>query len=207
MLAIGIMGGSFDPVHRAHIQLATSVLESLQLDEVRLVPCQQSPTRSAPVASAEHRLAMLQRAIVGLPGLKVDDLELHRPAPSYTVDSLREFRRRYPQAALFFIVGTDAFNGLAGWHEWQELFKLAHIVVVARPGEQLATTGPIADVMAKRGTDNKPTGLAGAVVTGLYCELPHSSTEVRQQLRQPETLENVLEASVIEYIEENGLYQ
>ena len=207
MASIGILGGSFDPVHRAHIQLALTVFESLQLNEVRLMPCKQSPTRTAPSASAEHRLAMLNLATDAHPGLKVDDRELHRQAPSYSVDSLRELRAEYPQAALFFIVGVDAFNSLLAWHQWSEIFELAHLVVVERPGEQLVSEGELAEVLVERMTIEKPIGLAGAIVTGLHCELPHSSTQVRQALTTAAPVEQLLDKSVSDYIQENRLYQ
>ena len=207
MASIGILGGSFDPVHRAHSRLALIVLESLQLDEVRLMPCQQSPTRSAPLASAEHRLAMLRLVADAHPGLRVDDRELRRDTPSYSVDSLRELRSEHPEAALFFIIGVDAFNGLLAWHQWQEIFELAHLVVVGRTGEQLVTEGELADVLAEREVVEKPSGLAGAIMTGLHCELPHSSTKVRQALTSATSVDKLLDKSVSEYIKENGLYQ
>jgi len=207
MASIGILGGSFDPVHRAHLQVALTVLDSLNLDEVRLMPCQQSPTRTAPTASAEHRLAMLNLVASNYTNIQVDDRELHRDAPSYSVDSLSELRAEFPRTALFFIVGVDAFNGLLAWHQWQKIFELAHCVVVERPGEQLIAEGELADVLAKRLTHEKPSSLSGAIITGLTCELPHSSTAVREALTAATSVEPLLEKSVRDYIQENGLYQ
>ncbi len=207
MASIGILGGSFDPVHRAHIQIALTVLEFLKLDEVRLMPCQQSPTRFAPLASAEQRLAMLHLVVNAHEKIWVDDRELHRAAPSYSVTSLRELRAEYPQAALFFIVGVDAFNGLLDWYHWQEIFELAHCVVVERPGEQLAAEGELARILVERGTNEKPASLSGAIITGLKCELPHSSTAVRQALKTATSVERLLEKPVSDYIQENRLYQ
>jgi len=207
MASIGILGGSFDPVHRAHRRLALIVLESLQLDEVRLMPCQQSPTRSAPSASAKHRLAMLKLAIANHPQLSVDERELHRDAPSYSVDSLRELRGEHPKAALFFIVGVDAFNSLLAWHQWSEIFELAHLVVVGRPGEKIVTTGELAELLLERGTELKPNKIAGSIITGLHCELPHSSTQVRQALDTAAPVDTLLDKTVSDYIQENRLYQ
>jgi len=207
MGSIGILGGSFDPVHRAHIQIALTVLESLQLDEVRLMPCLQSPTRTSPTVNAEHRLAMLNLVTNAHEKIRVDDRELHRDAPSYSVDSLRELRAEYPQAALFFIVGVDAFNGLLAWHQWQEIFELAHCVVVERLGEQLVAKGELADELDRRGTHEKPSGLSGAIITSLKCELPHSSTAVRRALKTATSVDTLLEKPVSDYIQENRLYQ
>jgi len=207
MASIGILGGSFDPVHRAHVQVALIVLASLQLDEVRLMPCQQSPTRSAPQASGEHRCAMLNLVTQDHHNLLVDDRELHRTAPSYSVDSLRELRREYPNDGLFFIVGVDAFNGLLAWHQWKEIFELAHIVVVGRMGEKIKRDGELAEMLAERGREDKPSTLSGAIITGLNCNLPTSSTEVREALKTNISVNTLLEKPVIDYIQENRLYQ
>ncbi len=207
MASIGILGGSFDPVHLAHIQVALTALKYLPLDEVRLMPCQQSPTRSAPQASAEHRLAMLNLVVVEHKNLTVDDRELHRQAPSYSVDSLRELRNEYPDDGLFFIVGVDAFNGLLAWHQWKEIIELAHIVVVGRVGEQIVSDGELAKLLLERGCSEKPEETAGAIITGLNCDLPTSSTAVREALETGEPVNTLLDKSVSHYIQENRLYQ
>jgi len=207
MTSIGILGGSFDPVHRAHVQVALTVLASLQLDEVRLMPCQQSPTRSAPQVDAEHRLAMLKLVVENHQLLAVDDRELQRDAPSYSVDSLEELRREHPNDSLFFIVGVDAFNGLLAWHQWKQIFELAHIVVVGRIGEKIVNEGELAKLLAERGRCDKPESLSGTVITGLNCDLPTSSTQVREALETAASVDRLLEKPVIEYIQENRLYQ
>ena len=207
MASIGILGGSFDPVHRAHIQVALTALESLSLDEVRLMPAQQSPTRSAPQASAQHRLAMLDLVAGQYEFLSVDDRELRRAAPSYSVDSLQELRNEFPDDRLFFIVGADAFNGLLAWHQWKKIFELAHLVVVARPGEQIIADGELAKILAEKACQEKPQTLAGAIITGLNCDLPISSTAVRKALATATAVDSLLEESVSHYIQENRLYQ
>lgn len=207
MASIGILGGTFDPVHRAHIQVALIALQTLQLDEVRLVPCRQSPTRIAPLASVEHRLAMLHEAIASAPGLVVDDRELHREGPSFSVDTLRELRNENPRAGLFFIVGMDAFNGLLTWHNWPEIFELAHMVIVGRPGETLLVEGELAELLAERGCTAKPASLAGKIITGLDCELANSASQVRAAVKAGEPIETLLDNSVRGYIHEHRLYQ
>ncbi|MCK4743022.1 MAG: nicotinate-nucleotide adenylyltransferase [Sulfuriflexus sp.] len=207
MAAIGILGGTFDPVHRAHIQVALTALNNLQLDEVRLIPCRQSPTRIAPLASTEHRLAMLNLAVANEANLLVDDRECQRQGVSFSVDTLSELRSEYPDDALFFIVGVDAFNGLLAWHKWSEIFELAHIVVVSRPGEELVTEGELAKVLAERSCHAKPNTQAGNIITGLNCELPQAASQIRAALKAGESIEEFVDKAVHDYIQENRLYQ
>ena len=207
MAAIGILGGTFDPVHHAHIQVALTALRELQLDEVRLIPCRQSPTRIAPLASTEHRLAMLNLAVANQPKLLVDDRECQRKGVSYSVDTLTELRNEHPDAALFFIVGADAFNGLLAWHKWSELFQLAHIVVVSRLGEELPADGELADILAQRECCTKPGTQAGSIITGLSCQLPHAASQIRAALKADESIEGFVDKAVHNYIQENRLYQ
>ena len=135
--ALGILGGTFDPIHYGHLELARELCEALAFSAVRLVPAGDPPHRHVPVASANHRLAMVELAIAGNPGLEVDAREVLRQGPSYTIETLEELRAEDPPRALALIVGADAFLGLPAWHRWRELFDLAHVVVVARPGLSL----------------------------------------------------------------------
>jgi len=207
MASIGILGGTFDPVHHAHIQVALTALQALQLDEVRLIPCRQSPTRVAPLASPEHRLAMLNLAVVNESKLIVDDRECRREGVSFTVDTLAELRDEHPDAALFFIVGVDAFNSLLAWHKWVEIFSLAHIVVVERPGEKLVTEGELAAVLSERACQTKPATQAGKIIIGLRCELPHSASQIRSACKAGNEIDGLLDETVRDYIQENRLYQ
>lgn len=207
MASIGILGGTFDPVHRAHIQVALTALRELQLDEVRLIPCRQSPTRIAPLASPEQRLAMLNLAVANEPALIVDDRECQRQGVSYSVDTLTELRNEHPDAALFFIVGVDAFNGLLAWHKWSEIFELAHIVVVNRMGEKLLSEGELAEILVERGCSTKPSTQKGNIITGLSCELPHAASQIRAALNAGESVEGFVDKAVHDYIQENRLYQ
>ncbi len=134
---IGILGGSFDPVHCGHLRLALEARQELKLDEVRLIPCGIPPHRAPPRASAEQRRAMLSAATQGEPGLRVDDREIIRPGPSYTVDTLASLRAEFPDNPLCLILGLDAFLGLPTWRRWRELLDFAHIAVAHRPGWSL----------------------------------------------------------------------
>lgn len=139
MNALGLLGGTYDPVHHGHLRAAVELRERLQLAAVHLIPCGTPPHRPPPLASGQQRLAMLRSAIAGEDGLVADDRELRRPGPSYSIDTLRELRAEHGSRPLCLALGSDAFVGLAGWHRWQELFDLAHIIVWHRPHWDLQT--------------------------------------------------------------------
>ncbi len=140
--AIGIFGGTFDPVHNAHLALADTARKALQLERVIWVPAGQPWHRRPPVASGEHRLAMLKLALAergSCAADEIDDSEVLAAAPGYTVLTLERLRSRYgPKRPLALLLGADAFLGLSAWHRWQDLFGLAHIAVATRPGFDLA---------------------------------------------------------------------
>jgi nicotinate-nucleotide adenylyltransferase len=142
---IGILGGTFDPVHIGHLRLAIEAREVLSLSEVRFIPARQSPLRAPPQADAELRLALLQAALQDEPGCVLDTRELARPGPSYTVDTLRELRAAQADTPLCLLLGMDAFNGLAGWRDWRSLTDYAHLAVFARPGCAVPESGPVAE--------------------------------------------------------------
>ncbi|HSN01496.1 MAG TPA: nicotinate-nucleotide adenylyltransferase [Rudaea sp.] len=131
---IVILGGTFDPVHIGHLRVALEAAEALAAP-VWLMPAHVPPHRSTPVASAAQRVAMLRAALAGQDRLQLDTRELDRSEPSYTVDTLREMRAEFGASrSLILLLGADAFAGLPTWHRWRELFELAHIVVMTRPG-------------------------------------------------------------------------
>lgn len=131
---IGLYGGSFDPVHQGHVATAAELRERFGFREIRFLPAARSPLKGTATAD-RHRLAMLERALEGLPGLVIDARELDRPAPSYTIDTLRQVRAELgPDEALVFILGLDSFLELPRWKDWQSLADFAHLLVVGRPG-------------------------------------------------------------------------
>ena len=147
---IAILGGTFDPVHNGHLRVAWEVSEALDA-QVRLMPANVPPHRAPPVASARQRVALLHAALAGQARLQVDDRELRRKEPSYTVVTLRELRGELgPKQPLILLVGADAFAGLPTWHEWRSLFELAHIGVLTRPGHAVALPAELHDEIAPR---------------------------------------------------------
>lgn len=161
---LGVFGGTFDPVHLGHLSVAWEAAELLDA-EVRLVPANVPPHRPAPLASAAERVAMLRVALRGQDRLTLDTREIERSGPSYTVDTLAELRAELGQRALVLLVGADMFAQLPAWDRWRELFELAHVGVLSRPGvgtplpaalehelqaRQLADLGALAQLPAGR---------------------------------------------------------
>src|ERR1700737_702011 len=131
---IGIYGGTFDPIHHAHLILAREALEQLGLEKVIFVPAATSPLKQMPLASAHDRLSMLQVAVGGEKGFEIDDCELRRPPPSYAVDTVEDIRRSAGPAEICYLIGEDNVATLSKWHRFTELKKLVHFIVLDRTG-------------------------------------------------------------------------
>lgn len=206
---IGVLGGTFDPIHFGHLRPALDVHERLGLRDLRFIPCNVPPHRGAPVAAAEHRLAMVERAIAGVPGFRVDSRELNRPGPSYTVDTLRSLRGEIgPDAPLLLIMGLDAFAGLDTWHRWREIPSLAHVVVAHRPGSSLPEHAAYLELAPV--TESCPAledRASGLVVFQSVTQLDISATDIRERLRAGRSPRYLLPDSVRHYITEHDLYQ
>ena len=209
---LGIFGGTFDPVHYGHLRPALELREQLRLGEVRFIPAAQPPHRGTPTASSGQRLVMLQRAVAGIAGFTIDERELQRSGPSYMVDTLRSLRNEVGERPLVLLLGLDAFLGLPGWHQWQELTSLAHIAVATRPGwerEQLQARAELHELLALHGSDD-PVVLrqsrAGRIVMAPVTPLAISATMIRERLREGFSVRFLLPDDVLSYIEEKRLY-
>ncbi len=204
------MGGTFDPVHFGHLRAALEVRERIGLRSVQLIPAATPPHRDAPGATAADRLAMLELAASMEPGFNVDNRELRREGPSYTVDTLHTFRSELGDVPLCLIVGMDAFAGLASWHAWERLPELAHLVVTHRPGASIPTEGPIATLLARCGS-KEPEDLArqpaGCIHVLAITQLDISATDIRQRVAAGHSPRYLLPDSVHDYIRRHGLYQ
>jgi len=132
---VGLFGGSFDPVHNAHVALARAALAELHLDEVRWIPAGQAWQKERPLTDAAHREAMLRLALRGEPRFVLDRIEIERAGPSYTLDTVRTYAAAQPQAQWFLIIGQDQYAGLHTWNGWQQLLDLVTLAVANRPGE------------------------------------------------------------------------
>lgn len=206
----GIFGGTFDPIHIGHLRMALELKQQLKLDEMRLLPCYLPPHRATPGASAEQRVAMLELALQGCAELTMDQRELLREKPSYTYDTLCEFRAELgEQISLCLCMGMDSFVTLDQWHEWRQLIRLAHIVVVERPGYEAPSVGPVADLLRRHRVEVEAihAAPAGAVIVASPALLPISATAIRAQINAGESPQFLLPDSVWSYIRAQGLYR
>lgn len=207
---IGVLGGTFDPVHIGHLRGALEVAEMFGLDEVRLVPNFRPPHRETPNSSAVHRLAMVRLSVQDLPPLVVDARELERDKPSYTIDTLESLRRELASDdQLFLILGWDAFCGLPGWHRWDELLGHCHIVVMQRPDADSEAPEALRDLLAARSI-NDPlamTGQGGQIGFAWQAPLGVSATRIRQFLASGRSVRFLVPDAVMAYINAHGLYR
>lgn len=208
MELIGIFGGTFDPIHNGHLQMAIEAKGSLGLDEIKFVPCHCPPHRDTPVLTSRQRLALLSLALEGQEGLTVDDRELHREQASYTVDTLLSFRQEYGEAvSLVLLMGADAFAQLTTWHQWQQLRQLAHIAVMARPDSATPIHGILNEWVAHANSAEIITQQpSGGLVMLSQSLLPISATHIRQQLMNNESVTDI-PSVVADYITQHSLYQ
>jgi nicotinate-nucleotide adenylyltransferase len=212
---VGILGGTFDPIHYGHLRLAEELGETLRLEEVLIVPSGTPPHRGAPAVAAAHRLAMARLAAAGNARLKVDDRELRRAGPGYTFDTLAELRAEIGAARpLVLLIGADAFLEFATWHRWHEIFGLAHVAVAHRPGSPVERwpahmPQPLAREYSARllqqplATHLSP---AGGIVVVPFTALDIAATAIRDMLRAGSSPRYLLPAVVFDYIREKQLY-
>jgi nicotinate-nucleotide adenylyltransferase len=207
---IGILGGTFDPVHHGHLRLALEVYQSCALAEVRLVPLHTPSHRQSPVTLPEQRLQMLSLAIEKVEGLVVDERELQRGDVSFTVDTLRSLRKELNQQPLCLIMGMDAFQTLHKWHEWTSLLDYAHIIVARRPGSDLKLANAEVSEFYKKNITTELSDLhtqeAGKILGISIAELDISSTRIRELISTTQDVHYLLPGNVISYIEQEDLY-
>lgn len=183
MKPIGVFGGTFDPIHYGHLRTAFEMLQALRFDEVRFIPCGDPPHRGETYAKGPQRLEMVEVAIEGQPGFVVDNRELQRDGPSYTIETLSSLREEFPRRSLSLILGMDAFLGFDRWHRWREVLDVAHIVVAHRPGWRAPDIGPLGDMLTENGThrsNDLHEQAAGCVYIHAVTQLEISSTEIRE---------------------------
>ena len=187
---IGIYGGSFDPVHLGHLLVAQAAREELSLDRLFFVPAAQSPFKpQSEPAPADQRLRLLRLALAGQPDCEVDDQEIVRGGISYTVDTVRSYGRRFPEAQFFYLIGADHVRQLPLWREADTLARLVEFVVIARPGEVMA---PLPAPFRGRPLQGFPLGL--------------SSSQVRARVRAGLALDGLVPPFVAEAICRSRLY-
>ncbi|MFS0793994.1 nicotinate-nucleotide adenylyltransferase [Microbacterium sp. 1P10AE] len=187
---IGVMGGTFDPIHHGHLVAASEVAQSFDLDEVVFVPTGR-PWQKADVTESEHRYLMTVIATASNPQFTVSRVDIDRAGPTYTIDTLRDLKRERPGADLFFITGADAVAQILGWRNHRELWDLAHFVAVSRPGHVLSTEGLPTDDVSQ-------------------LEIPAlaiSSTDCRARVRRGHPVWYLVPDGVVQYIAKHHLYR
>jgi nicotinate-nucleotide adenylyltransferase len=180
-----IFGGSFDPIHTGHLAIATNIQSHFHFDTLLFLPCNQPPHKAMPIASPEQRVKMIELALEDqpIPQAAISLEEIHRPGPSYTVDTLRALRKQYgPGCHISFLVGQDAYLSLPQWHQSETLLTLAKLLLVQRPDYPQAQQ---------------------AFNAGLY---PISSSQIREKVRRGESIQGLVTARVERYIRQEGLY-
>lgn len=210
---VGILGGTFNPIHFGHLHIAEEIAKNCSLDEVRFIPSANPPHKAAPQVSAEHRANMVNLAIQNHPTFVLDDCELKRGGASYTVDTLIALRKNLgAQVGFFLIMGSDAFAYFDTWHRWQEILDYCHIVLVERPNYEHSLgnfSEPIKHFYLthhKNNLQDLQKTANGFITTQTITPLAISSTDIRERLKTKQSVRDLLPQQVIEYIHENRLY-
>jgi nicotinate-nucleotide adenylyltransferase len=189
---VGLFGGSFDPVHKAHLALARAALAELRLDQVRWIPAGRAWQKSRPLTGAEDREAMLRLAIAGEPRFVLDRAEIERPGPSYTLDTVRSLAAAQPATQWFLIIGHDQYAGLHTWNGWQELLSLVTLAVANRPGQRQEVHDDV-------------RRFAHRVVPLPMLDI--SATDIRQRVSEGRDISMLVPPEVARYIDSHRLYR
>ncbi|WP_335900484.1 nicotinate-nucleotide adenylyltransferase [Shewanella algae] len=215
-MRIGLMGGTFDPVHYGHLKPAAEVKARLELDKLWLLPNHIPPHKAKATASSEQRLAMLKLACDEFPDMDICDIELKRNAPSYSVATLEALQQAFPGAEFQFIMGTDSLLSLPSWHQWQRLFSLCNLVVCRRPDWHLPKDAEIQTELAQRGCSvtqalaarDKGQHQSGKIISLPVEPQPFSSTAIRRAIAAGDinACRAAMPKAVLEYIVANRLY-
>ena len=201
---LGVFGGAFDPPHWAHVALVEAAIDQLQLDQVQVLPTGQAWHKPRQLSEASHRLAMTRLAFAHLPKVVVDEREVLRAGPSYTVDTLQELLRQYPQAQLYLLIGDDQRRSLPRWHEIAEIVRLA-IICVADRDQAVRAWHEAPDSAQTSAT--LPDTLQARIHTLVMPLMPHSATDIRVMAASDQTLTGLVPPAVERYIHEHHLYR
>jgi len=197
---IGILGGTFDPVHFGHLRPALEVMQALALEQVRFIPNRVPPHRAQPWLGAETRKALLQIAIENTAGFVLDGRELERAGPSYMVDTLVSLRADFSDTPLCLVIGMDAFSGLPRWHRWQEILQHCHLVVTSRPGFDWPQDPVLTALESRRVTSAAELHQAasGKILLQSVTSLEISSSAIRRQFQAGQSIRYLLPDAVYE---------
>ena len=194
---IGVFGGAFDPPHLGHVALVRSAIEALQLDEVRVLPTGQAWHRAGALTAASHRLAMARLAFADVPQARVDDREIRRSGPSYTVDTLTEIAAEQPGVQLYLLIGDDQRRSLPGWHRIADIARLAIICAAARDPQVASWHSGAPSVAKANGPEIQPLPMP---------LMPISATDIRERCGRQADIATLVAPAVERYIHEHHLY-
>lgn len=216
MRTIGLLGGTFDPIHFGHLRMAQELAEALKLDQIRFIPAASPPHKAAPSISAEHRTAMVRLAISNNPLFSVDERELNRSGASYTIDTLQSLRDELGKnTSLVLLMGSDAFTKLNTWHRWEALIEFCHIALVQRPVSNQAspkeTLPKILETFLHdhytEDSEDLHSSASGLITMQQITALDISSTKIRASLQAKQSTRYLMPQNVIDYIKTNRLYE
>jgi len=203
---ICLYGGTFDPVHNGHLHAAAAVCDALDQSEIALILSARPSHRGRQGATVAQRWQMLQLACRPDRRFKADDRELHRPGPSYTVDTLTAARQAHPEEPIGWVIGSDAYRLLASWHQWRRVTELANLIVLHRPGHPLQLDATMAEFTRLRQVERLDGELAGCVWMLEQDMLEISAAAVRALLAQGRSADHLLPGPVATYIKQHSLY-
>lgn len=208
---LGVLGGTFDPIHNGHLRLAIEFFERLNLTELRLIPLCVPPHRDPPLADPAQRLAMLQLAIENIAGLTVDDCELQREKTSYTIETVSLVKEKIGDTPICLLMGIDAFAKIHTWHRWEELLEYVHIAIADRPGNNTKEYDQeIAELIKTHLTGNVSElqqSSAGKIYRITMPMLDISATQIRNIISNNQDAHGLVPEKVLDFIHSNNLYK
>lgn len=206
---IGILSGTFDPIHLGHTHLANKMLQLCNLQKILLIPCSQSPLRTQPIAPPTDRLNMVKLAIANQTQLSIDAREINQDGISYTIETLKSLRQKNKTTPLALIMGTDVFNRFIEWHEWQKILELVHLLIAHRPGSW-QITNPKAIELLRQWQITTPQELQKKIAGLIYLTninpLPIAATKIRTLLKNRKDASSLVAPAIWQYLCKKQLY-
>ncbi|MGB1289895.1 MAG: nicotinate-nucleotide adenylyltransferase [Porticoccaceae bacterium] len=210
-MSVALLGGTFNPIHFGHLNLANCLVDYLHVESVRMIPCAIPPHRETPSVSAEQRLAMLQLAIDDHPLLTSDDLELRKSTPSYSIETVQQIRQQVgEETPLFFCIGMDSLLTIDSWHQWQKLLDYCHLAICPRPGYKLPIKGHLAEWIEQNLCDDIDRIKTLSQGCLHLCKIPLkdiSSTAIRDSIKCAQSIDHLTPKSVVNFITKHSLYE
>jgi len=207
---IGLFGGTFDPIHFAHLTIAEQLIDILELQCMQFIPNKNPMYRDKPIANAKHRLAMTRIATAAYPQFIVNDVEINRPGPTYSIDTLIAIREQIPKQPLCLLIGEDVFASMNQWHDWKKIPDMAHLIIINRPGVTRPYNREIQPLIDERETHDihaLASQPGGKIMRHLIDPLTISATDVRKKLKAAEDVSREVPEAVLHYIEQHHLYR